>query len=558
MVCFEPSSDVAKPAPIPIASPKVPKTVGRYQIAGELGQGGMGAIYLGRSAGIGGFERLVAIKMIHRHLSKQQQFMDMFLDEARIAALIRHPNVVSVFEVGEHDERYFIAMDYVSGEPLSILLDRTWGRDVSLPADMMAHVVSVTCEGLHAAHELEDPATGSPLNVVHRDVCPQNIMIGYDGIVRLMDFGVAKAAGQLAMTQPGTQKGKVPYMSPEQIRGRGIDRRSDVFALGIVLWESTVGHRLFKDESHLRSAARVLSGKVPKPSSIRSDYPAALEKIIMKALAPKPKHRFQTARDVGDALNAFLAARPVIGAADLAALMQEHCGSRYESKKEIERRASIEDLDAGPIIDHTTQQLFIGDESLPSMPYDDDDDLEEVSAVLLDHVAIGDGEPKREDPSTERLDLGSVGYAPEARNDTENDRPPPLEPPDVEPDTAHLAPAWTPPRSRRLYWLAFASAILVAVVGVALLVAKDGTPPPAPPPEPPVVKAPPPPPVEPVEPPPPVERPAPVETVEPTEPPPKVVKKKKRRRRRRRRVEVRAEPPKAAEPNRILMEPEDL
>lgn len=539
---------MAEAGPIPISRPKLPKTVGRYQIAGELGQGGMGAIYLGRSVGIGGFERLVAIKMIHRHLSREQTFIDMFLDEARIAALIRHPNVVSVFEVGEHEGRYFIAMDYVSGEPLSILLDRTWGREKTLPADMMAHVVSIACEGLHAAHELEDPSTGDPLNVVHRDVCPQNIMIGYDGIVRVMDFGVAKAAGQLAMTMPGTQKGKVPYMSPEQIRGKPIDRRSDVFALGIVLWECTVGKRLFKDENNLRSAARVLKGKVPKPSQLMTAYPPALEKIIMKALEPKAKRRFQTARELGAALDEFLAECPVLSAQDLSDLMGEHCGDRQKSKREIERRASTEDLDGDPIIDPVTQQLFIGDESLPAMELEDDEDddesLDEVSAVLLAPAGTDEEAevpPPRRDVRTEELDLGSVGFAAPARKDTIDERPPPLDEPVVEPDTKHLALAFQPKRSRMPLFVMLAT--IFAVFAVAMYVARDTSRPaadvsPAPPPPvatptpepPPPVPAPPPPvePVEPMAPPPP---PVVSEPERVREPPPPKRKRRKRRRR---------------------------
>ena len=390
----------------------VPTRVGRYEIAGELGQGGMGAIYLGRAAGIGGFERLVAIKMIHRHLGREKAFIDMFLDEARIAASIRHPNVVSVFEVGEQDGRYYIAMDYVSGEPFSILLDRTWGRGIALPADLVAHVVAVASEGLHAAHELEDPSTGEPLGVVHRDVCPQNIMVGYDGTVRLMDFGVAKAAGQLAMTKPGTHKGKIPYMSPEHIRGKPIDRRSDVFAMGIVLWESTIGRRLFKDESELRSAARVLKGKIPRPSQIDPNYPPELEAIVLRALESKPARRYPTARALFDDLQRYLTGRRRLGAADVAALMDEHCGDRQRQKKEIERRASVDALVDGPIIDESSQQLFVGDEELPAHSIEEDEDaLEEVSAVLLGYA----GTPvERPEQSTQELDVGSLGFDPSA------------------------------------------------------------------------------------------------------------------------------------------------
>ncbi len=411
LLCFL-SESMTQSVPISGSRTFVPERIGRYEIVGELGQGGMGAIYLGRASGLGGFERLVAIKMIHRHLSREKQFIDMFLDEARIAASIRHPHVVSVFDVGEEDGRYYIAMDYVSGDPFSILLDRTWGRGVTMPAHAMAHVVAIACEGLHAAHELEDPMTRRPLGVVHRDICPQNILVGYDGIVRLMDFGVAKAAGQIALTNPGVHKGKVPYMSPEQVKGAEIDRRADVFAMGVVLWEATVGRRLFKDENDLRSAARVLRGRVPKPTNIIEGYPLELEGIVMRALDAKPERRYQTARELGDALQSFIAFYGRLSARDVADLMRTHCQDRLERKKEIERRASVETLGSTPILGPTTQELFVGDEQLPSHDLESDveaEDLEEVSAVLLG--LAGAAEAAAAEPKTQQLDLRSPGFA---------------------------------------------------------------------------------------------------------------------------------------------------
>lgn len=401
---------MGRPAPRSGSQSFMPERIGRYRIIGELGQGGMGAIYLGRADGLGGFERLVAIKTIHRHLSGERQFIDMFLDEARIAASIRHPHVVSVFDVGEEDGRYYIAMDYVSGDPFSVLLDRTWGRHIAVPAHAMAYVVAVACEGLHAAHELKDPTTGASLGVVHRDICPQNILVGYDGIVRLMDFGVAKAAGQLALTNPGVHKGKVPYMSPEQVKGHEIDRRSDVFAMGVVLWEATVGRRLFKDENDLRSAARVLRGRVPPPSTIVDGYPTALEKVVLRALDPDPESRFQTARELGDGLQGCLAPYGRFSSVDVANLMQEHCPDRVERKKEIERHASVAALDE-VVLDRKTRELFIGDEQLPSHDLDEDvgeEDLQEVSAVLLGLAGVPDSATP--DAATERLDLRSPGF----------------------------------------------------------------------------------------------------------------------------------------------------
>lgn len=348
------------------AVPAIPPQIGRYKIVCELGQGGMGTIYLGRAEGIGGFERLMAIKMIHPHLSRQQSFIDMFLDEARIAALIRHPNVVPVYEIGEHEGRHFIAMDYVSGEPLSILLDNTWCRGVPLDFDIVAYIVSIVCEALHAAHDLTDP-TGRPLKVVHRDVCPQNIMLGYDGVTRVMDFGVAKAVDQLSETRPGTHKGKVPYMAPEQIRCQRVDRRSDIFSLGVVLWESTIGQRLFKAGNDILSASKVLKGKVPRPTKAREGFPPELEEIVLKALNPKADKRYQTAREMGQALREYLAHRAaLVSSSDVESLLKATCARRYEQRREIEQQAANRPFDAGPIEEDTTRLFATGDTNLPS------------------------------------------------------------------------------------------------------------------------------------------------------------------------------------------------
>src|SRR5688572_5161089 len=235
----------------------LPEKIGRYTILCELGIGGMATVYLGRSGGVGDFQRLFAIKMIHDNLCEIPEFVSLFLNEARIAARIHHPHVAAVYDIDIEDGRYYLSMDYISGETLQLALQMTWNNDLPFPLEIAAHVVACAADGLHAAHELRDDE-GDPLGVVHRDVAPQNIILGYDGIVRVMDFGIAKALDRVSLTDPGTLRGSVPYMAPEQVNRQTIDRRSDIFALGVVLWETTVGKRLFQHRTAIGTIARIL------------------------------------------------------------------------------------------------------------------------------------------------------------------------------------------------------------------------------------------------------------------------------------------------------------
>jgi eukaryotic-like serine/threonine-protein kinase len=318
----------------------LPVKIGRYRVLCELGQGAMAVLYLGRAVGPGSFERLFAIKMIHEHLCRENAFIQMFLNEARIAARLHHPNVISVYEVDVDQGRYYLAMDYVSGENLALTLKHTWNRNRPFPFDIASYVIASACEGLHAAHELKD-VQGAPLDVVHRDVAPQNIMIGYDGTIRVMDFGIAKAADQVSQTRPGTMKGTVAYMSPEQIRGEPLDRKADIFALGVVLWETTVGKRLFKSTNDINTAARVLRMNVPRPSSLRPGYPERLEEIVLRALARDTNERYQTTRELGEALQDYLlSAGRRVTTSDVESFMKDVFAGMYEQRAEMERKAS--------------------------------------------------------------------------------------------------------------------------------------------------------------------------------------------------------------------------
>jgi serine/threonine-protein kinase len=288
---------------------------GRYRIVDEIGVGGMASVHLARMDGPGGFQKWAAIKRIHPHLMADESFVHMFLDEARIAARISHPNVATVFELGKQGSTYWIAMEYLHGEPLREVMRRTGEVGGPMPPEIASRVIADAAEGLHAAHELHGK-DGEKLNLIHRDVTPHNLFVTYDGATKVVDFGIAKCGSRLSNTRAGTLKGKLAYMSPEQVHGEPIDRRTDIFALGVVLWELTTGRRLFRVESDLATLAKVRDCEVPRPSTIVTAYPIDLEKIVMRALSKNRAERFATAREFSRALQSLLLRRGLFIASD--------------------------------------------------------------------------------------------------------------------------------------------------------------------------------------------------------------------------------------------------
>lgn len=284
----------------------------RFELIAELASGGMATVYLARLGGVGGFQRFVAIKRLHPHLAKEHEFTQMFLDEARLAARLHHPNVVPILEIGMTDQGYYLVMEYIEGDTLARLLARSAqaGRPLAMSAGVRICLDALA--GLHAAHELTDD-DGKPLEIVHRDVSPQNVLLGVDGISRITDFGVARAASRLTTTRSGQLKGKLAYMAPEQARGKDIDRRADVFAMGIVLWETLAQKRLFKGEGEAETLNRVLFEPIPSPRTLRPEIPASLEAIVMKALERDPAARFASCAEMGDALEAAARAEGMLG-----------------------------------------------------------------------------------------------------------------------------------------------------------------------------------------------------------------------------------------------------
>jgi eukaryotic-like serine/threonine-protein kinase len=265
----------------------------------------MASVHLARMDGPGGFQKWVAIKRIHPHLVEDDQFVDMFLDEARIAAGINHANVAQVFDLGKDDNTYWIAMEYLHGEPLREVMRRAEERHMRIMPDLAARICADAADGLHAAHELRGK-NGQLLGLVHRDVTPHNLFLTYEGYTKVVDFGIAKVADRLSSTRAGTLKGKLAYMSPEQVRGAEVDRTTDIFALGVVLWELTTNQRLFRMDTDLDTLEKVQACVVPPPSTIIPGYPPELEACVMKALSKRKQDRFATAREFSRALQSFL------------------------------------------------------------------------------------------------------------------------------------------------------------------------------------------------------------------------------------------------------------
>ena len=292
--------------------PSPPKTLhpgqvlGKYEIVERLATGGMAELFLARAHGMLGFGKPVVIKRILPHLATRNDFVEMFLDEARIATTLTHPNLVQTFEVGVHEGSYYLAMEYVAGEDLRAIARRLDAPEARarLPLEHAIAIVVGVAAGLHYAHERRD-FDGRPLDIVHRDVSPQNVIVSYDGVVKLLDFGIAKAQNRITETRGGSFKGKVSYLSPEQCRAEPLDRRSDVYALGILLWELTLGRCLFRGDSDFQILKQIVDGAVIPPRALDPGYDAALEAIVMKALAGERDQRFPSARALGEALEAW-------------------------------------------------------------------------------------------------------------------------------------------------------------------------------------------------------------------------------------------------------------
>ena len=261
--------------------------VGRYALYDEIATGGMATVHFGRLRGAAGFARTVAIKRLHPQFARNAEFVSMFVDEARLAARIRHPNVVQTIDVVTADGELFLVMEYVQGESLSRLMRLLNTQKQRMPPRVVAGIMAGALGGLHAAHETRDEH-GNELGLVHRDVSPQNILVGVDGLARVLDFGIARARGRVHTSQVGKLKGKLAYMSPEQVDNGAVTRQADIFSASIVLWELLTGRRLFHADNSGAVIAKILSGKVPPPSAVTGGVPPLYDAVVMKGLAHDP------------------------------------------------------------------------------------------------------------------------------------------------------------------------------------------------------------------------------------------------------------------------------
>ncbi len=312
--------------------------IDRYELIGEIASGGMATVFLARLTGLGGFQRFVALKRLHPHLQSEKDFVRMFLDEARLAAGIHHPNVVPILEVGAGSVGYYLVMEYIEGETLACLLARAASAGTKLPVAISLRIGIDMLRGLHAAHELRDEA-GAPTNLVHRDVSPQNVLVGADGVARITDFGVARAASRLGDTRAGQLKGKIAYMAPEQASGvEELDRRADIFASGIVLWEALAQRRLFKAQNEAATLSRVMNEPVPNLSAIAADVPDVVTKIINRSLERHPDRRFPTCAEFADALEDTASRfRLVASSRDMSNYLADVMGEEIAQQREAVR-----------------------------------------------------------------------------------------------------------------------------------------------------------------------------------------------------------------------------
>ncbi len=328
-----------------------PEPFGRYLLIHKLATGGMGEVLLARQSGPAGFDRFVAVKRLLPHLAEDGQFVQMFLDEARLAAMLTHPNICQIFEFGCNDGSYYLAMEYLSGEALSAILEKSKALEKPLGHGVSAYIVAHACEGLHYAHEKTDDA-GKPLQLVHRDVSPSNLFITFDGNVKLLDFGIAKAANRIAHTATGSLKGKFGYIAPEAYQGAELDRRTDLFSMGVVLWELLTRQRLYKRDAEYLVGKAIVEEPPPDPRDVDPTIPAPLVEITLRALAKKPGERYQSALEMRRALTAFLRTLPEeVDSTSLVALMESLFGELMATRKVVleqlrEEESQVSDIDA--------------------------------------------------------------------------------------------------------------------------------------------------------------------------------------------------------------------
>lgn len=361
MLAGAPPHAGAGPGAAALGMDGMPSRFGKYTLIRKLATGGMAELFLAIQKSVAGFEKLLVIKRILPSMNQDRAFIEMLLHEARIAATLSHPNIVQIFDVGQYDGQYFIAMEHVHGEDLRSIVRQMKKKDVlEFPLEHALAIVLGMCAGLSYAHEKHE-LDGSALNIVHRDISPQNVVVTFTGDVKIVDFGIAKSDTRIGeQTKSGKLKGKVPYMSPEQARGEAIDARSDVFSTGVMLFELTTGKRLFKGTSEYETLRLICEREYPRPSDIRPDYPADLEPIVMKALAKDARDRYQSAREMQADLEGFVR-RHQIAVSHIA--LNQFMQGLFEDKLAMQKEALLQGKQLADIIEmqHAMSSPDMGD-----------------------------------------------------------------------------------------------------------------------------------------------------------------------------------------------------
>ena len=382
---------------------------GDYVIIKHLASGGMAKVYLARQTGVGGFTKAVAMKVILPQFAGNKEFINMFLDEARLCVYLNHAHIAQVLDLGEVNGQYYIAMEFAHGEDLQMISRMTRKRGRLLPLPSAAKIVSQIAEGLYYAHTKTDDQ-GKPLGVIHRDISPHNIILTFDGQAKLIDFGIAKATVTYKEEEEGVLKGKFSYMSPEQIRGMPLDSRSDIFALGIVLWEICTGASLYRESSELLTMEAILRKPVPKPRELRGDMPPELESIILKSLAKRTVDRFQTAVEMHQALEDYLNSSGWnVGTPHLSEFMRKLFPDDFTSIRDLieeERQiAESENLQGGSEKDFVAWEPYDpAERATPAqMPVATDPDPAVSTSPGMPALQPGQAQVTVHSPSTNRL-----------------------------------------------------------------------------------------------------------------------------------------------------------
>ncbi len=407
----------------------VGRRLGKYDVLALLALGGTAEIYLARIGGEAGFEKYVVVKCLHDHLADDPEFVNMFLDEARLGAQLDHSNIVQTLELGEENHRYYMVMEFLAGMSLAQIARKAKGRVPGgrVPVPLALGIVAQACAGLHYAHQ-RTTASGQPLNIVHRDVSPQNLVVTFEGMVKLVDFGIAKAAVRETKTKSGTIKGKFAYMSPEQCLAQPVDRRTDVFALGTIVHELLTGRRLFKRGSTYETYQAIVAGHVPTPSSVNHELDPALDPVVMKALAYRKEERYPTAEAFGEALLKVLHQRgKSVSASDVARFLDEFFAKELEEHSQrmrelIEGRqtSTIDEMQWDATDGDSNVAAQMPDE-LPEIGGEGDDIEGEATRIELNplervqemHEQVSTGRAQSEsDEATRAMSKASVTPAP--------------------------------------------------------------------------------------------------------------------------------------------------